>query len=166
MSLTSRRDFLRGRRSSVPPAPRPPWALAEAEFLAGCTRCGECLRACPAGILVSGEGGFPTVDFARGECSFCGECVSVCAPRVLYRDAGRPAWNHRARIFDACLARQGVECRICGEACGTGALRFRPRAGGVALPQLDDAACTGCGACLAPCPTRAIAMAQGVEAVL
>lgn len=166
MSLTTRRDFLRGRRASAPPALRPPWALAEEEFLARCSRCGDCQRACPAGILVGGAGGFPTVDFSHAECSFCGDCLTACTPGALRRAPGQPAWDHRARIGADCLAQRGVECRICGEACGVSAIRFRPRVGGVALPQLDDAACTGCGACLAPCPTQAIAMAQGMETVL
>ena len=62
----SRRGFLRGRprpRAEI----RPPWALTEPAFSARCTRCGDCLTACPQKILVAGDGGFPTVDFARGE---------------------------------------------------------------------------------------------------
>ena len=38
-----------------------------------------------------------------------------------------------------------------------GAIRFRPTLGGVSQPELDRAACTGCSACVAPCPTHAIA---------
>jgi ferredoxin-type protein NapF len=166
MSLTTRRDFLRARRSSAPPPLRPPWALAEQQFSARCSGCGDCLRACPSGILVSGEGRFPTVDFSRGECTFCGDCVAACIPGALRHTEGQAPWSLRARIGEACLAERGVECRICGEVCGASAIRFRPRVGGVALPQLDEAACTGCGACLAPCPSQAIAMSQGVEAVL
>jgi len=166
MSATTRRDFLRGRRRSAPPPLRPPWALAEEDFGTLCSRCGDCLRACPTGILVSGEGGFPIVDFSRGECTFCGDCVTACMPGALRRDEGRAAWNHRAQIGEACLAQRGVECRICGEACGASAIRFRPRLGGVALPQLDEVACTGCGACLAPCPTQALVLTPGVEMAL
>jgi ferredoxin-type protein NapF len=166
MSPTSRRDFLRGRRASAPPALRPPWALVEEDFVTRCNACGDCLRACPTAILVRGEGGFPSVDFSRGECSFCGDCVTSCKPGALRREAGRAGWAHRAQIGAACLALRGVECRICGEACGASAIRFRPRAGGLALPELMDAACSGCGACLAPCPTQAIVLAPDVEMVL
>lgn len=161
---TTRRDFLRGRRAPTSPLPRPPWALAEADFTARCTRCGDCLPACSTGILVRGDGGFPAVDFSRGECTFCGECVVACGPGALRRVEGRVPWSLRARIGEACLARRDVECRICGEACGVAAIRFRPRVGGVALPQLDETACTGCGACLAPCPGQAITLAQDMEA--
>ena len=48
----------------------------------------------------------------------------------------------------------------CGESCEVRAIRFRQVPGGVALPEIDDAACTGCGACLASCPTSAIARAE------
>jgi ferredoxin-type protein NapF len=89
--------------------------------------------------------------------------VAACTPGALRREAAQPGWQHRASIGEACLARRGVECRICGEACGVGAIRFRPRVGGVALPELTDEACTGCGACLGPCPAQAIAMAPTLE---
>ena len=102
------------------------------------------------------DGGFPGVDFGRGECTFCGDCVAACEPRALQRDATTAPWDRVAVIGEACLAARGVECRVCGESCPEGAIRFRPRLGGVAHPQLDAAACTACGACIGPCPTRAI----------
>lgn len=154
-----RRGLLRGRVRAVAPALRPPWALAEADFLTRCSRCDACVAACPTGIVVAGEGGFPTVDFSRGECTFCGDCVPPCTPRALSRPAAdAPPWSLTARIGDGCLALKGVECRVCGEACGEGAIRFRPRIGGVALAELDASRCTGCGACHAPCPVRAISL--------
>lgn len=38
-------------------------------------------------------------------------------------------------------------------------MRFRPRLGRVAEPEVDLAACTGCGECVAPCPVAAIEIA-------
>ncbi|WP_083953699.1 ferredoxin-type protein NapF [Thauera butanivorans] len=157
----SRRSFLRGGMRAVAPAVRPPWARAEAAFLAACTRCDACIDACPTAILLRADGGFPGVDFSAGagECTFCGECVAHCEPQALVRSAeGGAPWALKAGVGRGCLAESGVECRVCGESCPVGAIRFRPRLGGVALPQLDADACTGCGACFAPCPTRAIAM--------
>lgn len=156
---SSRRNFLRGRVASHRAQPRPPWALAEASFAERCTRCGDCARACPTRIIRQGDGGYPTVDFAAGECTFCGECVSRCQPGALVRAEGAPAWTLRAAIGDTCLARRLVECRVCGEMCDVAAIRFRPQPGGIAQPELDAAACTGCGACVAPCPTGAIRVA-------
>ena len=153
----SRRGFLRGR-----PRPkaeiRPPWALAEALFIDRCTRCNDCLPACPQHILTTGDGGYPTVDFSRAECTFCGECVKACRPQALSRQDGQPPWPLKALISDLCLARQGVECRVCGDFCEVRAIRFTPRLGGSPLPEIDAETCTGCGACLGPCPTRAIAI--------
>jgi ferredoxin-type protein NapF len=153
-----RRGFLRGRIRNVTPAQRPPWALEEARFIERCSRCDACLPACPSAILVSGDGGFPMVDFSRGECSFCGDCVSACESGALLRSEAAAPWQVKAQIGERCLANLGVECRVCGENCGLSAIRFRPRIGGVALPELDTVACSGCGACVAPCPVQAIAM--------
>lgn len=154
----SRRSFLRGRFRAAGDALRPPWAKAAGEFDHSCTRCGDCIEACPTRIIKSGPGGYPSVDFSVGECTFCGDCVTVCEPGALQRVEGRAPWALKLSIADGCLARQGVECRVCGECCETSVIRFRPKLGGVAEPGLDLARCTGCGACVAPCPVGAIAM--------
>jgi ferredoxin-type protein NapF len=65
-------------------------------------------------------------------------------------------------ISGDCLAYRGVECRICGEACDTGAIRFDPQRGGPARPVLDLARCTACGDCVAPCPVGAVSVAAPV----
>lgn len=96
------------------------------------------------------------MDFMAGECTFCGDCTRVCDAGALRRDDAGIPWTLKATIGDDCLARQKVECRICGENCGEAAIRFQPRAGGSAEPQLLDDRCTGCGACVAPCPVGAI----------
>lgn len=153
----SRRGFLRGR-SAAPPPLRPPWSGPEAGFAARCTRCGDCTAACPQAILAAGPGGYPTVDFSRGECTFCGDCAAACAPGALDRKREPLPWAIQAAISDPCLTRAGVECRVCGDFCDPRAIRFPPRAGGVAVPEVDAAACTGCGACLAPCPAGAVTL--------
>ena len=153
----SRRGFLRGRPS--PPAQlRPPWALPEAAFLDACTRCNDCLKACPTHILVAGDGGYPSVDFRHGECTFCADCVSSCLPQALQKQADAPPWQLRASIGEACLPRLGIECRSCGDFCDARAIRFTPRLGGSPIPEIDDDRCTGCGACIAPCPAIAISV--------
>lgn len=154
-----RRRFLRGdlggvRAPVVAPA-RPPWALAEREFLAACTRCGDCVRACPRSLLAKGEGGYPVVAFERQGCDFCGACDTACAPRALDR-ASRIAWPWKAVVDGRCLAARRIECRVCADACDARAIRMQPQVGSVAQPIVDAAACTGCGECKPRCPASAI----------
>ena len=153
----ARRGFFRGRprpRAEI----RPPWALPESAFIDSCTRCNDCVSACPTGIIQPGDGGSPTLDCSRGECTFCGDCLTACKPVALVRPSpDTPAWTYRARLDAArCLPSQGIECRICGEHCDARAIRFIPRLGGSPLPTLDPDTCTGCGACIAPCPAQAL----------
>lgn len=154
----SRRLFLRGRVATpVQARPRPPWAVAEPQFLARCTRCAACVPACPGGLLTLGDGGYPEISFARQGCDACGACSRACPSGAIGPTTGAPfAW--RVQVSEACLARQQVECRLCGDFCDTRALRFVPTQGGISQLQLDPAACTGCGACVAPCPVGALRM--------
>lgn len=155
----SRRGFLRAR-PSVRRAFRPPWALSEQDFLRSCTRCDKCIETCPTRVIGRGDGGFPEMVFSRAECTFCGACVEQCAPKALSRAAnasGKP-WSLRAQIDEKCLAQQNVVCRSCGDVCEARAIRFKPRLGAAAMPEIEMGVCTGCGACIGPCPTQAIAM--------
>lgn len=157
MDITRRR-FLGGRIGRNPgPAPfRPPWSLPEAAFLDRCTRCDDCVKACPTGLLRRADDGFPVADFSAAECTFCGDCVPVCPPGALVRVGDAAPWSFGVGIGEGCLALQQVECRICGEVCDPRAIRFRPRPGGIAPPEVDNTSCTGCGACIAPCPVVAV----------
>ena len=156
----SRMQLLRGRFNDPDGVVRPPWA--QAGFTDACSRCDDCLKACPTRILVRGMGGFPEVDFKRGECTFCGDCVSACPTPALDRVAraeGMAPWSVKAAVSDACLARNKVVCRTCGEACEPRAIRFRPALGGVSAPELNLDDCTGCGACVTACPVGAVTAA-------
>ncbi len=155
----SRSQFLRGDFTGRRPVMRPPWAIGEPDFVEYCTRCEDCLRACPEGILIRGRGGFPEVDFRRGECTFCHACAEACRPGVIADQAQTGAWSLAPHIdVAACLAWQGVVCLTCQEQCEQAAIVLRPRAGGVMRPEVDATACSGCGACVRPCPGRAIGL--------
>lgn len=150
-----RRRLFGGRvREGV--AVRPPWSQSEDRFTDLCTRCDDCVKVCPNHLIRRGAAGFPVLDFTQAACTFCAECVRVCTTGALVKADSVAPWNVRAHVGDACLTRQKVECRVCGEACDADAIRFRPTLGGVPQPVLDSALCTGCGACVAPCPVRAI----------
>lgn len=148
--------------SPAAPVPlRPPWALAEADFLQHCTRCADCIGACPGQVLQRDPQGYPQFLPQRGECTFCGRCAAACEPGAL--DATRPQpWDLRARVGTACLARRGVVCQACRDACETQAIRFAPAAV-PAAPRIDPERCSGCGACVGACPVDALALFTGAS---
>lgn len=160
-----RRRFFARRQASLREAaaePRPPWAIDEAGFVSRCTRCGECLAACPTGVLVAGEGGFPTVRFAAAACTFCGECARRCTRGCFAGPIGsaEAAWPLRAWVADSCLEGHGTMCRACESACEPDAIRFRPMVGGRTKLSIDTGRCSGCGACVGACPVGALSVAD------
>ncbi|OOF57708.1 ferredoxin-type protein NapF [Rodentibacter myodis] len=134
---------------------RPPWSVANNEFIAQCTRCGDCVDICETQILVKGEGGFPEVRFDKGECTFCGKCVEICQQPIFRSLTGLP-WEHKIEIGASCLAQRHIECRACQDNCPQNAIRFRLQMGGVAQPIVDLESCNGCGACVKTCPVDVI----------
>ncbi len=160
----SRRQFLRGDIGNLRPAVRPPWFQTEQSFLARCDQCGNCLTACETGILERSTSGYPQVNFQNGECSFCAACVQACPTGALAQQTGAAPWPLHASINTAsCLASRGVLCLVCGEHCTAQAIRFPRAAYAIAAPILSQAACTGCGACVAPCPASAIRMVMEIS---
>lgn len=153
----ARRGLLTRAWRNAPDAARPPWAVQESLFVDGCSRCNRCIDACASHILQRGSGGYPAVDFQRGECTFCYACAEAC-PESLFLSRCARAWDLVAVIGADCLVRQAVECRSCQDSCEHGVITFRPSAGGLWQPRLDSAACTGCGACVAGCPVSVIKM--------
>ena len=150
----SRRNLLRGLPVSSTAQIRPPWAIPEPDFVEGCTACGECVKACPEGIIISAAAGYPEIDFRRGECTFCTDCVSACPEPVLDTDLQQP-WQLELQVQDQCLANKRVICQTCGDICDQRAIHFRPRLGDVAVPEIELQDCDGCGACMSACPEDA-----------
>src|SRR5690606_36871456 len=82
-----------GRRFSLP-VHRPPGAVDEVSFLSGCTRCNECISACPAGAIVHAPARFreaagtPMIDPSAAACVMCEDtpCITACKPGVLRAD--------------------------------------------------------------------------------
>jgi ferredoxin-type protein NapF len=147
-----RRWLLHG--GGIAPLPvRPPWAREG--FTDLCVRCQHCAAACPERIIVRGDGGFPVLDFSRGECTFCGACASACPEPVFDRQQAVP-WQVHAVIAETCLTARGVVCRSCRDACPADAVSFGLAPGRVARARIEAERCTGCGACVSPCPVNAI----------
>lgn len=147
-------------RTERPPI-HPPWALEHDAFLDACSRCGACITDCPEYIIETGPGGVPQISFFSGACTFCGVCVDVCHDKALVRwvdGAERAPWTVVATIGDDCLAQTHVECAECAHHCEQNAIRLDLQDGGAVVPVVDATRCTGCGACLRPCPGNAIMM--------
>ena len=161
----SRRFFLRGKFTpQVAYAIRPPWALAEVLFLDRCSRCDDCISFCPENILIRGDGGYPEVQFKHGECTFCGKCAESCKADALHSPGASyspdDAWNLSVDFSSNCLSLNAIVCRACGDVCDSQAIHFQLKLGGVAEPKVSQEDCTGCGACVKPCPVQAISIVQ------
>jgi ferredoxin-type protein NapF len=158
----ARRDLLRGRLRTPPASIRPPYAIPESEFIERCARCPDCATACAAGIIRLDGAGYPKMQLGN-ECTFCGDCLKACKTGALDAVRARP-WTVKAEISAGCLAVNGIVCRACGDHCGPRAIQFRLMTMGRSQAKIDTAACTGCGACAAVCPSQAISMIDGTAA--
>lgn len=140
---------------------RPPGALPEPAFVAACTRCAECVHACPVHaitLLPPAAGlaaGTPVLDVAVTACVMCAEmpCARACpTPALEVPSQGWRDVRMAALVVDQerCITWRDVECGICVRVCPVGedALRLDERGRPVVGP-----ACTGCGQCLAACVT-------------
>ncbi len=146
---------------------RPPGVSDGDQLLARCMGCGACWAACPTGALQPqfARARFDTPFAPRlvprqGPClSSCTICASVCPTGAIpSRD---PVRREPTRIGLAvvdpkrCLPwARGERCVICLDACPEefDAISLERSDGGVFVPQVDAAKCTGCGACEYQCP--------------
>ncbi|MBM43683.1 MAG: quinol dehydrogenase [Phycisphaerae bacterium] len=139
---------------------RPPGAVAEGQFLSACTRCGDCIEACPPRAIqpapeAAGEAraGTPMIDALRSPCVMCDDlpCIDACEPGVLQH--GLPLRMATASIDrDACLPWNGQECRLCLDHCPVPGAMELVEDDGASGPVIEPASCTGCGVCLSVCP--------------
>ena len=150
-----RRNFLQGR--TVPASGIPPPGASK-DGLQACTGCAACVEACPTGII-SLVRGYPALDFTIGECTFCGECANACPEPVFSGETPR-RFAHAVAISSSCFAKSGIACQSCRDICPEQAIRFTPRIGGPFVPELDEDACSACGACIGVCPASAIGVSE------
>ena len=139
----------------------------KSRFAGVCTRCGNCLRVCPSGIIERdvGQNGLANLftpvlrfdnDYCREDCIRCTEvCPSGAIVRLSLKEKtdiqiGLPEVN-----MNICLLGEDRECSVCKRWCPYDAIRYVfSEAEYTLVPQIDPQKCTGCGACEAACPTE------------
>ena len=141
--------------SRTNPVFRPPGAIDESQFLAGCTRCGDCINACPFDAIIKAPdrlgnvAGTPIIQADTSACMMCEDfpCIASCEPGVLVDTI--PPIMGTARVTEhLCLAHHHTTCTVCSERC--------PVEGAITVtdgkPTVNEDTCTGCGVCRYVCP--------------
>ncbi|TWU37391.1 4Fe-4S dicluster domain-containing protein [Novipirellula artificiosorum] len=142
-------------RQRTIPVFRPPGAIAEETFLAGCTRCSDCIDACPHDAIrkapdrLAAIAGTPVLEADTAACMMCDDfpCIAACKPGVLTQSI--PAVMGTALVTEhLCLAHHSTTCTVCSERCPVqGAIRVMD-----GKPTICEDVCTGCGVCRYVCP--------------
>ena len=139
---------------------RPPGATPEAEFLAKCVRCGQCIKVCPRqtlrpALFEAGWDGIwtPVLVPKLGGCDYdCNACGQVCPtgaiPPLSLEEKRKTvigtAYVHRDRC---------IRCMLCIEECPVQAL-VEVEVEGAKFPQVIPERCIGCGNCEHICPVK------------
>ena len=163
--MASRRDFFKSftkplqdnQGEESPLLVRPPYGMDESTFQSKCPSCESkaCVTSCDEKIIFILDDGTPTLNFSKNGCTFCDACAEVCPEGVLSlsNSATSEILNAMFRInIEDCVAHEGVICNSCKEPCIDDAILFN----GMFNPIIDEDKCTGCGFCMARCPTQAI----------
>ena len=137
---------------------RPPGALPEAEFRLRCTKCGDCVNACPVhAIRVDHSGldgsGYPYIEVDTQPCTLCAgqPCMPACPTGALQIVPLDMIDMGTAHYFDqTCLRFNGQECTACVDHCPVGTAALEIKEGWVVV---HEDGCTGCGVCQSNCPT-------------
>jgi MauM/NapG family ferredoxin protein len=138
---------------------RPPGAVPEATFLSRCTRCDDCISACPEDVLFRAPtpfgaevAGTPLFDPRRKSCFLCADlyCITACKENALVMPTGisQVAIGKARIVTHLCYAHLGGECQVCFDNCpltGSAIQLFGDR------PVIMPAECVGCGLCESAC---------------
>ncbi len=152
------------------PLLRPPGAISEKQFLQACSRCDECIHACPKdaiqrapkkmGFLVFNT---PYIDPMRNPCVMCTDlpCISACPDKALLPVQELTDVNMGYAILDKkkCQAYGETFCQQCVIDCPVPGAIFQVND----KPVIDKNICTGCGVCMRSCSTVNIPLAIKIK---
>jgi len=144
---------------------RPPGSVDEGCFPGLCIRCGNCLRACPAGIIQPDLGSqgiaaflTPVIrfhdDYCREDCHRCTQvCPSGAIARLSLEEKQKTPIGLAKVDTSLCLLTDDRECDICARVCPYEAIEIAwCEEEYIATVRVDPARCPGCGACEVSCP--------------
>jgi ferredoxin-type protein NapG len=150
---------------------RPPGAVEESEFLSLCTRCDECIKACPAKAIKRSAGlmdvaaGTPVIVPKENPCVLCNGllCIAACKEGALKPVAQADKVRMgTARINQSlCSAWGGQDCQICYLKCPLQGDAIYMDDG---RPVIREDRCVGCGVCEYVCQTVNDACAIKIKA--
>ncbi len=132
---------------------RPPGAVDEAMFLERCTRCSDCIEACPPGAIVSEvSNGSPVIFANQIACELCEDfpCIAACATEALMPVSNQFAVRMGVAKVAHRLCTAGQGCHACVSKCPVEALSMDFDALRLVVTQER---CVGCGMCEQICKT-------------
>jgi ferredoxin len=142
---------------------RPPYALAEMDFLFACDRCSDCIRVCPHNTIFAlplscgiKAATTPALDLLHKACHLCKDwpCVNACKTGALQlpesekeEDIPLPTIAIARVDTQQCLPYVGPECGACQGVCPVpGAMLW-----GRGRPSIISSHCVGCALCREAC---------------
>ena len=158
-------------KPSVGTSIRPPGAVDPVLYNLLCSRCGNCIKACPTNIIIPYPDFndplswmTPAISFKTGYClETCNICGKVCPTGAitLFSVAAKPdLFMGIAEInTENCYLTNNRECIKCREACKYNAVEFLQGSNVLIMrPVIDKLTCVGCGACEVVCPASCISV--------